>query len=424
MLYSAQEAITGVAPENRYYRRKTMDIVKTISEKILGLRRERGITQDALAAALGVTYQAVSKWENALACPDVTMLPKIAEYFGISIAELFGEEKPCAKATDEPQANFEAESDWQDDNTLHAVLFRGRKMIKSKNITEAERTAAEKVVLTYEGDVGNILSDIAVDVKGNVGGYISGIKTIITVTGDVDSNIISTSGTVNITGNVDGNVVGTEATITVDGDISGNVSGTGIRVNVSGKVDGKSADDYLKAGADAAKAALSDIFDASKIVDDALKNIGNIEIPKINFNADCNYGSDDDDDNDYADLADTASDLHDLLSEMEDLQDELEDLKDELEDLNDELEDLNDESEDLRDELSDLADELSDADSDDERKRIINDMSDKKSEISDKNSEIEDKKSEISDKKEEIAEKRVEIAEKKSEIAEKKEALR
>ncbi len=74
-----------------------MDIVKTISEKILWLRRERGITQDALAAALGVTYQAVSKWENALACPDVTMLPKIAEYFGISIAELFGEEKPCAK---------------------------------------------------------------------------------------------------------------------------------------------------------------------------------------------------------------------------------------------------------------------------------------------------------------------------------------
>lgn len=399
-----------------------MDIVKTISEKILGLRRERGITQDALAAALGVTYQAVSKWENALACPDVTMLPKIAEYFGISMAELFGEEKPCVKATDEPQANFEADKDWQDDNTLHAVLFRGRKMIKSKNITEAEKAAAEKVVLTYEGDVDNIISDIAVDVKGNVGGYISGIKTIITINGDVDSNIISTSGTVNITGNVDGNVVGTGATITVDGDIGGNVSGTGIRVNVSGKVNGKSADDYLKAGADASKAAFSDISDASKIVDDALKNIGNIEIPKINFNADCNYGADDD--NDYADLADTASDLHDLLSEMEDLQDELEDLKDELEDLNDELEDLNDEAEDLRDELSDLADELSDADSDDERKRIIADMSDKKSEISDKNSEIEDKKSEISDKKEEIAEKRAEIAEKKSEIAEKKEALR
>ena len=411
MLYSAQEAITGVAPENRYQRRKTMDIVKTISEKILGLRRERGITQDALAAALGVTYQAVSKWENALACPDVTMLPKIAEYFGISMAELFGEEKPCVKATDEPQANFEADKDWQDDNTLHAVLFRGRKMIKSKNITEAEKAAAEKVVLTYEGDVDNIISDIAVDVKGNVGGYISGIKTIITINGDVDSNIISTSGTVNITGNVDGNVVGTGATITVDGDIGGNVSGTGIRVNVSGKVDGKSADDYLKAGADAAKAAFSDISDASKIVDEALKNIYDIE------------GSDDND-NDYSDLADTASDLHDLFSEMEDLQDELEDLKDELEDLNDELEDLNDEAEDLRDELSDLADELSDADSDDERKRIIADMSDKKSEISDKNSEIEDKKSEISDKKEEITEKRAEIAEKKSEIAEKKEALR
>lgn len=400
-----------------------MDIVKTISEKILTLRRERGITQDALAATLGVTYQAVSKWENALACPDVTMLPKIAEYFGISMAELFGEEKPCAKATDEPQANFEAESDWLDDNTLHAVLFHGRTMIKSKDFTEAERAAAEKVVLTYEGDVGNILSDIAVDVKGNVGGYISGIKTIITVTGNVDGSVISTSGTVNITGNVDGNVVGTGATITVDGDVGGNVSGTGIRVNVSGKVNGKSADDYLKAGTDAAKAALSNMPDVGKIVNDALKNLGNIKIPKIHIDADYGYDSDDDD-NDYADLADTASDLNDLLSEREDLQDELENLKDELADLNDELEDLNDEAEDLRNELSDLADELSDADSDDERERIIDEMNDKKNDISDKNSEIEDKKSEISDKKEEIMEKRAEIAEKKSEIAEKKAELR
>lgn len=383
-----------------------MDIVKTISEKILTLRRERGITQDALAAALGVTYQAVSKWENALACPDVTMLPKIAEYFGISMAELFGEEKPESKATGESQADFEAESDWQDDNTLHAVLFHGRTMIKSQDFTEGERAAAEKVVLTYEGNVDNIMSDIAVDVKGNVGGDVCGTGARITVTG-----------------NVDGIVAGTGATITVDGDVGGNVSGTGIRVNVSGKVNGKSADDYLKAGTDAAKAALSNMPDVGKIVNDALKNLGNIKIPKIHIDADYGYGSDDDD-NDYADLADTASDLNDLLSEREDLQDELENLKDELEDLNDELEDLNDEAEDLRNELSDLADELSDADSDDERERIIDEMNDKKNDISDKNSEIEDKKSEISDKKEEIMEKSAEIAKKKSEIAEKKAELR
>ena len=213
MLYSAQEAITGVAPENRYYRRKTMDIVKTISEKILGLRRERGITQDALAAALGVTYQAVSKWENALACPDVTMLPKIAEYFGISIAELFGEEKPCAKATDEPQANFEAESDWQDDNTLHAVLFRGRKMIKSKNITEAERTAAEKVVLSYTGNSNDIISSVAVEVTGNVEGDVVGEVMKVTVYGDVQGDIVGTCATTAVYGNVHGDVIGTDAEI-------------------------------------------------------------------------------------------------------------------------------------------------------------------------------------------------------------------
>ncbi len=53
------------------------------------LRHERGLTQDALASQLGVTYQAVSKWENDTTMPDVAMLPMIAMVLGVTIDALF-----------------------------------------------------------------------------------------------------------------------------------------------------------------------------------------------------------------------------------------------------------------------------------------------------------------------------------------------
>lgn len=56
-------------------------------------RRERNITQETLADALGVTFQSVSRRENGLAYPDVELIPKIAGYFGISADVLFGTDK-------------------------------------------------------------------------------------------------------------------------------------------------------------------------------------------------------------------------------------------------------------------------------------------------------------------------------------------
>ena len=63
---------------------------KTIGKRIAENRKRLGLTQDALAEQLGVTAQAVSKWENDQSCPDITMLPKLAEIFGISTDELLG----------------------------------------------------------------------------------------------------------------------------------------------------------------------------------------------------------------------------------------------------------------------------------------------------------------------------------------------
>ena len=60
-----------------------------IGNQIKALRQRRGITQEALAQHLGVTAQAVSKWERGAATPDIGMLPDISAYFGVTIDELF-----------------------------------------------------------------------------------------------------------------------------------------------------------------------------------------------------------------------------------------------------------------------------------------------------------------------------------------------
>ncbi len=60
-----------------------------IGNKIRQLRQRAGLTQEQLAGTLGVSAQSVSKWENAVSMPDITLLPLIAEQFGVSVDELF-----------------------------------------------------------------------------------------------------------------------------------------------------------------------------------------------------------------------------------------------------------------------------------------------------------------------------------------------
>ena len=60
-----------------------------MGEKIRTLRKARNISQEVLAQYLGVSFQAVSKWENGSAMPDVTMISAIASFFEVSTDELF-----------------------------------------------------------------------------------------------------------------------------------------------------------------------------------------------------------------------------------------------------------------------------------------------------------------------------------------------
>ena len=61
-----------------------------LGAKIRELRHRDGRTQEAVAEALGVTSQAVSRWESGGSYPDMEIMPSIANYFGVTIDELFG----------------------------------------------------------------------------------------------------------------------------------------------------------------------------------------------------------------------------------------------------------------------------------------------------------------------------------------------
>ena len=63
----------------------TVNIGRTIARE----RRRKGVTQEALAAHLGVSKAAVSKWELCQSLPDVGLLPRIAAYFSLTLDELF-----------------------------------------------------------------------------------------------------------------------------------------------------------------------------------------------------------------------------------------------------------------------------------------------------------------------------------------------
>lgn len=76
----------------------------TLGERIAALRKKRGITQEQFAQSMGVSAQAVSKWENDASCPDITTLPQIADYFHITIDTLLKGEQP-----QEPQQLPQAE---------------------------------------------------------------------------------------------------------------------------------------------------------------------------------------------------------------------------------------------------------------------------------------------------------------------------
>lgn len=138
------------------------NINEILSTSILRLRKEMSITQEELAGRLGISFQAVSKWENAKSTPDLAFLPAIADIFGVSIDELFSR----------TPANYDKSQNcaglpWGDDEVIRAVLYKGRNIIDSCDIE------GDSFTFIFEGEAQSVSSLYNVTVNGNVSGTVS-----------------------------------------------------------------------------------------------------------------------------------------------------------------------------------------------------------------------------------------------------------
>lgn len=76
-----------------------------LSEKIYTLRRKNGLSQEQLAEIIGVSRQAISKWEGGLSVPESENLVAISEYFDVTLDYLLKEDADCAQKTEQETAN-------------------------------------------------------------------------------------------------------------------------------------------------------------------------------------------------------------------------------------------------------------------------------------------------------------------------------
>ncbi len=118
----------------------------SIAKTIKTLRARKGITQEELASYLGVTYQAVSKWERDEGYPDITMLPLIANFFEVSTDELLGVD------VTKKQETIEAIVTNANRFYRHGDLDNARKILEDGLLEypNAHRLLLELVQLKYE----------------------------------------------------------------------------------------------------------------------------------------------------------------------------------------------------------------------------------------------------------------------------------
>ncbi len=115
-----------------------MNNKSSLSGRIAYYRRLFSMTQEELSKKLNVSPQAVSKWEQGLTSPDITLLLHIAAVFHISIDELFG-----GKVQTEPVFSLVDNVPWEDDGKIRFAVFHGRKLM---HLTHNELSDGENTI--------------------------------------------------------------------------------------------------------------------------------------------------------------------------------------------------------------------------------------------------------------------------------------
>lgn len=135
-----------------------MENINTIlAYNIANNRKRLGLTQEGLAEKLGISSQAVSKWETEKATPDIAFLPVIADLFEISIDALFSRNYCECKTV------IMNELPWKDDGVIRGVVFDGRHIVQESELKE-------KFTFVVEGNTKAVTSECNVAIDGSVTG--------------------------------------------------------------------------------------------------------------------------------------------------------------------------------------------------------------------------------------------------------------
>jgi transcriptional regulator with XRE-family HTH domain len=114
-----------------------------LGDNIAALRRSAGLTQEMLADRLGVTSQAVSKWERQLSCPDVSLLPTMADVFDVTIDELF--------VIPDDRVHRIDGLPWEDDGRIRIAVFEGKQLCP-REIYECPDGEDRVLLIRHEDD--------------------------------------------------------------------------------------------------------------------------------------------------------------------------------------------------------------------------------------------------------------------------------
>ena len=132
----------------------------SIGEVIAKFRREKGWTQAELGERLGVSNQAVSKWESGVCMPDILMLPTLADVFSRTIDALFERE---ASIKEQSHRVWDV-LPWEDDGAVRCIVCAGRRILKVGD----ER--CKELSCRLVGDATSVSSYCSITVEGSVSG--------------------------------------------------------------------------------------------------------------------------------------------------------------------------------------------------------------------------------------------------------------
>ncbi|MBQ0010364.1 MAG: helix-turn-helix domain-containing protein [Ruminococcus sp.] len=159
----------------------------SIGNNIKQLRQQKNITQEEVAKKLGVSSQAVSKWENNANTPDIMLLPVIADLFNVPIDALF---------SDSIEIYSDIQSFLKNDDVFRVVQMRGSKIVKVSSTFSPDEPPIE---IAFPHDCNDRTQYFKVEVYGH-------IISDGSINGDVVCHQSIQSGTINGDVKCEGNI--------------------------------------------------------------------------------------------------------------------------------------------------------------------------------------------------------------------------